>query len=349
MKARPIPRPTWRLFIAIAVLAALPAAALAQFPAFIPMPGVTPEGVAVDKPGNVYVSVREGTQGSIWKYERDGGTSLVATLGTGTIGGLAVSPNGDLYAAMASGPDQGVYRIGRDGTISLLPGSEAIVFANALAFDPRGNLYVTESYSGGPGAYGLGGVWRITPGGEAEVWLRSPMLTGIGYLGFPVGANGIAYYHRDLYVANTDKAMVVRVPILHDGTAGAPTVWKQLGPVAGQPPVASPFPVMPDGLALDVHGNVYLAVVSRNAVVRVKADDLTQETVAVLMTIAPDLYTVAPLDTPASLAFGTGAGEQQNLFIANLGWTKDMVPIPRAWPGPGLVKVDAGFPGRPLQ
>jgi hypothetical protein len=56
------------VFIALAILAALaavPGVALAQFPPFIPMGGVTPEGVAVDKTGNVYVSVREGTLGTV--------------------------------------------------------------------------------------------------------------------------------------------------------------------------------------------------------------------------------------------------------------------------------------------
>jgi sugar lactone lactonase YvrE len=250
---------------------------------------------------------------------------------------------------MATGPDQGLFRIGRDGAIEMLPGTSQIVFANALAFDPSGNLYVTESYSGAPGAYGPGGIWRIPPGGQAEVWIRHPLLSGIGYLGYPVGANGIAYYHRDLYVANTDKAMVVRIPVSGDGTPGEPTVWKPLEPVAGLPPVATPLPIMPDGLALDVHGNVYLAIVSRNAIVRINAEDLAQETVAVLMTASPGSYAVAPLDTPASLAFGTGAGEQQNLFVTNLGWMVTMAPPGRTWPGPGLVKVDGGFPGRPLQ
>jgi hypothetical protein len=55
----------------------------------------------------------------------------------------------------------------------------------------------------------------------------------------------------------------------------------------------------------------------------------------------------ALFDSPASLAFGTGAGEQQNLFVTNLGWSKKFIPQ-RTWPGPALVKVDAGAPGRPL-
>lgn len=43
-----------------------------------------------------------------------------------------------------------------------------------------------------------------------------------------------------------------------------------------------PYPVMGDGLALDVHGNVYVAVVTRAAVVRIDAEARSQETVATL-------------------------------------------------------------------
>ena len=56
----------------------------------------------------------------------------------------------------------------------------------------------------------------------------------------------------------------------------------------------------------------------------------------------------ALFDTPASLAFGTGAGEQQNLFVTNLGWMVRFIPEGK-WPGAALVKVHAGVPGRPLK
>jgi len=55
----------------------------------------------------------------------------------------------------------------------------------------------------------------------------------------------------------------------------------------------------------------------------------------------------APFDFPASLFFGTGKGERTNLFVTNLGLGKVRVP-PLPWAGPGLVKIDAGVPGRPL-
>lgn len=102
------------------------------------------------------------------------------------------------------------------------------------------------------------------------------------------------------------------------------------------------LPLMLDGLALDVHGNLFIAVPSRAAVIRISAGDRSQETIAVFYH-----PTSPPLDGPASLAFGTGKGERENLFVSNLGISGLIVAgIP--WVGPGLVKITAGSPGLPL-
>jgi len=39
-----------------------------------------------------------------------------------------------------------------------------------------------------------------------------------------------------------------------DGSAGEVEVWKQLEEVPESPLAGSPLPIVPDGLALDVHG-----------------------------------------------------------------------------------------------
>ena len=309
------------------------------FPAFIPMPGVTPRGVAVDKVGNVYVSAGELRANIeyilIWKFTPAGEKSFFAEIGQGTIGGLAVTADGDLYVAMAAGLNKGVWRVDREGQKELLPGSGQILFANGLAFDDRGTLYVTESLSmDSPPVYGPGGIWRIPRGGQAELCLRDELLRGsvVFPLPAPIGANGIAYYHGNLYVTNTAKGTVLRIPVWPDGSVGEPEVWTTLLEVPGSPLPGS-FPVvMGDGVALDVHGNLYVAVLTRSAVVRINLLDKSQETVAV--------WPPAKLDFPASLAFGTGKGERTNLFVTNLGNGR--------WAGPGLVKIDAGAPGRPL-
>lgn len=263
-----------------------------------------------------------------------------------------VTANGDLYIALAAGVDRGVYRMDRDGEIELLPGSNQIFFANGLAFDDVGTLYVTESVSlsiilppGKPA--GPGSIWRIPRRGQAELWMRDELLRGTGALGQPVwiGANGIAYYHGNLYVTNTEKGTVMRIPVQKDGSAGVPEVWYLLD-VPESPLYGAPLPVAGDGCVLDVHGNLYVAVLTRSAVVRINAKDLLQETVAAFR--VPDtLPLYAPLDFPASLFFGTGKGERTNLFVTNLGLGKVFVP-PLPWAGPGLVKIDAGVPGDPL-
>jgi sugar lactone lactonase YvrE len=328
------------------------AAPAGTFPDFIPLLNAT-RGVAVDKVGNVFVSVGEVQAGvehiMIYQFTPYGvGPSFVADIGRGTIGGLMVTANGDLYAALAAGADRGVYQVGRKGQKELLPGSNQIFFANGLAFDERGTLYVTESVS--PTAIvngkvsGPGGIWRIPRGEGPELWLRDEVLTGTGALppSTPVwiGANGIAYYHGNLFVTNTEKGTVMRIPVLRDGSAGVPDVWALQEVPESLPPLRAMFPVvMGDGIALDVHGNLYVAVLTRSAVVRINARDLSQDTVAAFQ-IAPYSVPFAPLDFPASLFFGTGKSERTSLFVTNLGMG--------GWAGPGLVKIDAGVPGDPL-
>jgi hypothetical protein len=88
------------------------------------------------------------------------------------------------------------------------------------------------------------------------------------------------------------------------------------------------FPVMLIGLTIDTNGNVYAAVVSRNAIVRINAKDRTQETVAV--------YPNCPLDAPASMALN---GREDTLFITNFGMYEGLIPNSEPWPGPGLVSI----------
>ena len=303
---------------------------LGGFPEFTNTAGA-PEGVIVDSVGNLYVSMSE-TSVQVWKYSQSGVGTLLSDLGepNSSAGGLAVDNADNIYVC-SYGEETGVYRMTPDGEAAKLPTGQ-LTFPDALIFDNNENLYVTEPVSGDANSgFGQGGIWRIPKGGTAQLWLRDELLTGLAptVMPFPLGANGIGFYNGDLYVANTDKGLVVRIPILEDGSPGTAEVWKTVEDIPESTMYQSPiFPVMLDGLTIDSNGNVYVTVISRNAIVRINADDQTQETVAV--------YPSCPLDAPASMALN---GREDTLFITNLGMYEGLIPNPVPWPGPGLVSM----------
>ena len=77
-------------------------------------------------------------------------------------------------------------------------------------------------------------------------------------------------------------------------------------------------------------------MVTRTAIVKINAEDFSQETVASYFA-DPTGPLFAPLDTPNTIGFGTGKGGRQTLFVTNTGAT-----------GRGLVKIEAEEPGLPL-
>ena len=313
------------------VPAGFPAGIIASFDASA---GERPEGIAMDKAGNLYVGIS--TTGDIYRLRpgRPGSgvveRSLFATLAPGLLG-LAVDAVGNLYAGVASfdPATHGVWRVSPDGSRIRLPGSASIFFPNALAFDRRGNLYVTSS-SGPPAGDGTfldGEVWRIPRGGGAELWLRHPLLTGtasgITGLPFPLGANGIAFFQGELVVANTEKGWLVRVPV-EGGDPGVPEI------------LAGGFSFL-DGLALDVHGDIYLLEIGLTRLVKVSRAEGSAEVLA-----GP----FDGVDFATSLAFGTGEGDRESVFLANAA-----LDFPHPDPdrsGPSVLKLELDVPGLPL-
>jgi sugar lactone lactonase YvrE len=292
--------------------------------------GEYPEGVAVDKEGNIFLSMAY--LGEIWKVTPTGDLAVFYSAldgsGAGVLG-LAVDAPGNIYAAVASGNQatQGVYRISRDGTsCELIPGTDSLSYADGLAFDKRGTLYITEADDGA--------IYRVTKSGFVELWLQDDLLEGTGLLGLgvPIGANGIQFWKNSLVVPNTEKFLLVRVPILADGNPGDPTVLYDAS--LPDPPF---FWFVPDGIALDVHGNIYVADPALSQIIFVTADGSWASPMATALD-------GSSFDNPTSLAFGTGDGDRKNVYIVNFDLVADPLDT-----GPSLVKMGAGVPGNPLR
>jgi sugar lactone lactonase YvrE len=285
-------------------------------------PTEVPVGIAIDKTGNRWISLQP--QCELRRYTPDWKQSLSVKLvpscgpGVGT-NGVAVDSTGVAYTTVILRPDvRGVYAVYPSGFFYRFPGSENMLYPNSVAFDHnKGTIYVTDMM--------LGQVWRIRPGGAAELWSDDPALKGIPIPNTPLlgGANGIAVDKGFVIVSTSYLPRLVKIPIRVDGSAGAAEI------IADYLEFLSRGVFALDDIALDVFGNIFASVVAGPFVV---------------VRFAPASQQITTLGSfhaaVLSLAFGTGKGDRQSLFVATSG----------AWGGTGstIERLDVGVPGRPI-
>lgn len=254
-----------------------------------------PEGITIDHRGVIYVSMA--LTGEIRRIDPNDHQSTVATVdvGEGLVLGLETHHDGILAAVASFDPDtHGVWLVTRNGDARRIAALDPTGQPNGITMDHRGNIYVGDSL--------LGLVWRITPAGIVERWAEHPLLVGDFDGGIPdvsFGANGVLVHDHSLYVANTDSASIVKIPIRPDGSAGTPQLYVQHPALLGA-----------DDLAVDVYGNLYVTTDGLgNSLVRV-----TPSRKVHVLADADD-----GLDYAAGLAFGRGLLAKDTLFIANVG------------------------------
>lgn len=257
-----------------------------------------PEGVAVAADGAVWCG---GETGEIYRIAPDGSSiEQKATTGGFTLG-LAFDAQGRLFTCDLA--HKAIYRFdpGSGELVKFVDGRELFNTPNFPVVDvDRNCLYVSDSRPAG-----LAGpsIWRFDlDSGQPTVWHEPP-------LNF---ANGLALSpdRASLYVAETFSRRVLRVPMLEDGAAGAAEVF-----VDG-------IERLPDGLAFDDDGNLYIACYEPSRLYRA-----TPEGTLELFIDDPEAHLFCH---PTNCAFrGT------DLFTANLG----------RW---HITRIDVGVAGAPL-
>jgi DNA-binding beta-propeller fold protein YncE len=281
----------------------------------------TAEGVAVSQKGDVFVGTGSnvfegnGTSGKaeIWRAPKGDFRrgSLLTRLPGGHLIGIDVDRHGNVYAALAAflaSDLHGLWKVQPDGTAERVGALPAFFSSlpNDVTLDPRGNVYVSDSFAGK--------IWRLTPEGEFSVWVQDELLRAF-FGDFEFGVNGLVYAKRALYAAITQNGRVITIPIQPDGAAGTPAILVQDDALIGI-----------DGIEPDVRGNLYVTNNFASTIQLIRADDLGIETI-----------TGEGLSAPASLAFNKN---QKVLYVANLS-TSAGFPQPYA---PALVQVNFSAP-----
>lgn len=249
-----------------------------------------PEGLAFDEEGMLWAG---GEAGQVYRIDREGNVEQAANVG-GFCLGLTFSPAQEIFVCNPG--LHALQRIDRKGrilqTIEHVDGRR-LQTPNFSVFDGNGNLYFSDS---GEWNAGNGCIYRLRRSGIVE-FFAGPFAFANG---LALSATGDA-----LYIVESQRDCVTRLPIGSDGMAGDPEVY------------ASGLARVPDGVVLDAAGNLYVTCYATDCIYRIRTDRTVE-----LFAYDPEGTVLA---RPTNAVFG--GTERTDLFVANLGrWHITRIP-----------------------
>jgi sugar lactone lactonase YvrE len=225
--------------------------------ATLPAGEAHPEGIAVDRGGNVYVVTVAAN-----KPAESEGTLIVFDPRGKHLRTVRIAGSSRLLLDLRFHPQTGkllVIDYGAPKVLTVDPhtGASSVFMTvtgknpglDGMTFDAAGNLYVTDAHQGL--------IWKVGPGGgEATAWVVSPLLKPTR----PppaIGANGLAFNNKQtaLFVPNTAQDTIVKIPVTGEPLKpGEPEVF--VNRAGGGP----------DGLIIDDEDNLWIACNQSNEI-----------------------------------------------------------------------------------
>lgn len=245
-----------------------------------------PEGVAVGRDGTVYAG---GEAGQVYRISPDG--KRVETLANtgGFCLGITLDQRENIYVCDCG--QRALFQVSQSGDVEVFAdsaGDRKFLNPNFSVFDSRGYLYFSDS---GEWKKANGVVYRADPQGNVSLFCTGPFHF----------ANGLALDidERHIYIVESNLDRVARVEIKTDGTAGPPEVF------------AEGLLTVPDGLAFDAQGVLYVTTYGSSCIYRVTP---AREVALVCQDVENELLCLV-----TNCAFAGPNFDQ--LIVANLGHT----------------------------
>ncbi len=244
------------------------------------------ENLCVLRDGSIVVAVHSAQ--TLEHVQLDGTSTVLAKMPLPATG-LAAADEGIYACGGTIGTPTGyVWHIGLDGSVREWLRIEEAIFLNGLTPLRPGTALTVDSL--------LGAIYEIDlKDRTARRWFQHEQLTKCSDEPMLPGVNGIKVFGGKVFVTNTDRALILEIPINADGSAGV-------------------IKVIADGLrgddmAFDARGNLYVTTHIHNSLVRLSP---TGERIAIA---GPE----QGMPGSTSCAFGRRAVDQDQLYVTTTG------------------------------
>ena len=210
------------------------------------------ENLAIAPNGTIFVTNHE--VGQIVRITPDGNQQIHASV-EGKVSGLAFTSNGGLVATGWNAESIPVISlITADGIVETLVKLPDAIFLNGITPLSDTQYLVADSYRGA--------IWLIDiTQRHGSIWLEHSLLARSSSESVIPAANGLKRFGNFLYVSNTEKMLLLRIPIDMTNEPGEPEIFVKQTNI--------------DDFAFDVEGNLYGATHIYNSVVKITPDGNT--------------------------------------------------------------------------
>ena len=271
------------------------------------------ENLAVAADGTLFISSHEA--GQILQVSPEGESSVLASI-EGKVTGVAFAPDGSL---IATGWDEAgvsvIWSIELDGKTDRLAALPDAMFLNGITQINAHQYLTADSYRGC--------IWQFDwMTKQISIWLEHSLLARSSDDNPFPGANGIKRFGDTLYVSNTERMMLLKIPILSEQRAGEPTVF------------VSPTNI--DDFAFDVAGNLYATTHIYNSILRITPEG---ETTAIAQADQGVIGSTA-------VAFGRKPADENSLYVVTNGGMS--LPPEGGAVQANVVRLEVGQSGYPL-
>jgi putative intracellular protease/amidase/sugar lactone lactonase YvrE len=207
------------------------------------------ENIAIDAQGTIFITSYE--EGKIYRIIPNEKPSEVARI-NGTVAGIVIDRDGNLLvAATIERKTPTILRIDSTGIVETLVTIPDAIFLNGMTHLKDDRYLVADSYKGA--------IWEVDAiAKSAQIWLQDNLLNRSDTSNPFPAVNGIKIYNNTLFASNTQRQLLIRIPLLENGMPGTPEVFLTS--------------INLDDFAFDTHGNLYGTTHVYNSVIRISPE-----------------------------------------------------------------------------